>query len=161
MNKKIRQTVAMVWILGGMGITTALADKDEALPPVRHEPTKKACGECHMVFPPQMLPRASWDKIMSGLDSHFGENAAIADGERQEITTYLRAHAADSDSRMGRHFLRGMKGHDAPLRITETPYWLREHNKEVPPEAFRKPEVKSAANCPACHKQAEQGIYED
>jgi hypothetical protein len=37
---------------------------------------------------------------------------------------------------------------------------VREHRK-VAADRWGNPSVKSKANCTACHKGAEQGIYED
>ncbi len=46
------------------------ADEGVRLPPIEHPATLKECGECHLAFPPQMLPARSWDKLMGDLASH-------------------------------------------------------------------------------------------
>jgi hypothetical protein len=121
----------------------------------------KECGACHMVFPPQLLPARSWVALMDGLSNHFGESASLDDATTSDIKGYLVAHAADAGGG-GRHALRGLAASDTPLRITETPSWIREHNsREVPPSAFADPKVKSKANCVACHAKAAQGVFED
>ena len=38
---------------------------------------QQECASCHMAFPPGLLPAASWKKMMSGLDQHFGADASI------------------------------------------------------------------------------------
>jgi hypothetical protein len=48
-----------------------------------------------------------------------------------------------------------------PLRITETYSWRRAHRKELWEDAFAKPNVKSKANCVACHKDAAKGNFGD
>jgi hypothetical protein len=46
------------------------------------------------------------------------------------------------------------------LRITETPYWLKKH-REITDADWRSPQVKSKANCDACHLDALDGTFED
>ena len=36
------------------------------------------CSSCHIAYPARALPAASWKKIMSGLDKHFGVDASLA-----------------------------------------------------------------------------------
>jgi hypothetical protein len=124
------------------------------------EAVTKECGSCHMVFPPEMLPKRSWNAVMDGLSSHFGENATLDDAKKKEIADWLVAHAGDSPGVYGR-YLRGLSDKETPLRISETPYWIREHRKEVSESDFKKPNVKSKANCVACHKDGAKGVWED
>ena len=120
----------------------------------------KECGACHMVFPPQFLPARSWVALMDGLKDHFGETAALDATATKEIVDYLVAHAADAPGG-DRHYLRGLKATDTPLRITNTPAWIREHREEVSPAAFAAPKVKSKSNCVACHANAAKGVFGD
>ena len=121
----------------------------------------KECGACHMVFPPQLLPARSWVAVMDGLNNHFGETATLDPTVSKDIKDYLIAHAADSAGGE-HHALGGLSANDTPLRITETPAWIREHNsREVSPAAFADPKVKSKSNCVACHAKAAQGVFED
>ncbi|NQV83131.1 MAG: cytochrome C [Rhodospirillales bacterium] len=133
---------------------------DERYKPIRDQVVAKECGACHMAFQPQMLPKNSWRKIMEGLPSHFGEDASLNTETARHIKTYLLANAAGS-SWLGGKFMRGLSETSAPLRITETPYWIREHKEEVPQRAWKEPKVKSKANCLACHKRANSGDYDD
>jgi cytochrome c551/c552 len=119
--------------------------------------TLKECGACHMAFPPQLLPARSWKKIMSGLSDHFGENADLAEPTRAEITAYLVAHAADAPGTAnGYLFLRGVDAGAVPLRITQLPFWKAVHS-EIPAREFKSAQVKSAANCLACHRSGGRG----
>jgi hypothetical protein len=120
----------------------------------------KECGACHMVFPPQFLPARSWAALMDGLANHFGETATLDAATVKEVADYLAAHAADAPGG-DRRYLRGLKATEAPLRITETPYWIRKHTGEVSPAAFNNPKVKRKANCGACHRDAAQGTFGD
>jgi mono/diheme cytochrome c family protein len=120
----------------------------------------KECGACHMVFPPQFLPARSWAALMDGLANHFGETATLDAAIVKEVAEYLATHAADAPSG-DKRYLRGLKATETPLRITETPYWIRKHTGEVSPSTFSNPKVKSKANCVACHRDAAQGNFGD
>jgi mono/diheme cytochrome c family protein len=133
-------------------VSASRAENASGLP----ESVTKECGSCHMVFPPQMLPARSWTALMEGLASHFGENAALDEAKKKEIADYLTANAGDARGVNG-HYLRGLSKSETPLRITETPYWVREHG-EIRQSAYTK--VQSKANCVACHKNAASGIFE-
>jgi hypothetical protein len=123
----------------------AAADEFERVPPVTHAPTLQECGECHMAFPPGLLPAESWRKIMGGLSDHFGEDASLKPELAAEIERYLVENAGAGDGRL--------------LKITEQPWFRHEH--DFAPRVWQKPEVRSPANCEACHRDAAKGIFED
>jgi hypothetical protein len=149
----MKRLVLSIGIVLGLGPVTGLAiAQDHAA-----ATTQKECGACHMAFPPQLLPARSWEKIMSGLSEHFGENADLPEPTRAEIAAYLVAHAADAPGTAnGRLFLRGVDPGAVPLRITELPFWKAVHS-EVPAAEFKSVKVKSAANCLACHRNSGEG----
>jgi|TARA_B100001971_G_C17820429_1_gene348658 hypothetical protein len=153
---------AKTYILAAAALVlwSASAGADERYRPVSDERVRRLCGECHMVFQPQMLPKRSWHKLMDGLADHFGEDASLEPGESAHIRGYLVAHAADARWLDGR-FMRGIADNVTPLRISETPHWLHEHDKELSPSAYDDPKVKSKANCPARHRRAAEGDYDD
>ncbi len=124
----------------------------QLLPTPAEKTTAQQCSMCHIAYPPQMLPARSWQKLMSDLGHHFGEDASLSEEDRTTITAYLTEHAADSrlTGRESERFLRGLSPSVTPLRITDTPYWRRRHS-EISPRRFTDPKVKTAANCGACH----------
>lgn len=150
--------VFAVGLSAGVGVRAD--DREGAVRPVADKTVLKECSACHMAFPPAFLPARSWRALMSGLDEHFGENAALDEATARHITDYLVANAADAGGN-NRRVLRGVKASDTPLRITETPWWIREHRGEVRPGAFRDPRVGSKANCVACHRAAAKGYFDD
>ncbi|MEJ2623489.1 MAG: diheme cytochrome c [Pseudolabrys sp.] len=152
-------TVFAVGVFTGAG-ANAEDGEGMGLRPVTDKTVQAECGACHMAFPPGLLPARSWRAIMGKLDDHFGENAALDDETAKRITDYLVANAADSGNG-NRRVLRGVRTNDTPLRITELPWWVREHSREVRPGAFKDPRVKSKANCGACHRGAAGGYFED
>ncbi|MDZ4210776.1 MAG: cytochrome C, partial [Methylotenera sp.] len=66
---------------GGMG-----EDSGKQMPAVANAKWKAECGSCHMLYHPGLLPERSWNKMMAGLDKHFGENASLDTATRDEIT---------------------------------------------------------------------------
>lgn len=142
------------WLLGAAASADGIR-----LPPVNHAATLEECGACHLAFPPQMLPARSWGRIMGSLADHFGEDASLAEATRADIAAYLRANAADSPGAVGgQRFMRRLDPAQTPLRITETPWWQRDHD-EIRPARFESAKVKSRANCAACHRTADKGEF--
>lgn len=156
MIKNIMASVTVIMMLPLSSVSMA----DEKYSPVNNQMVKDECGSCHMAFQPQMLPKKSWKKIMETLDEHFGEDVSLDEKSSQKIKRYMMKNAADAGWFSGR-FMRGIDGDYAPIRITETPYWIREHNHEVPSYAWSDPKVKSKSNCLACHQAANKGNYDD
>lgn len=119
------------------------------------------CGACHLAYPAALLPERSWSALMSGLDNHFGDNAELDDETRAEITAYLARFAAGhGGGRTARRMLQGLDG-KTPLRITELPYFVREHD-EVPARLVRdNPEVGSFSQCDTCHRDAAKGLFDE
>ncbi|MDV7143020.1 diheme cytochrome c [Tropicimonas sp. TH_r6] len=144
MIKTLTFAVAAVVFAGAIN-----ADEMEYMPPVTHAATLEECSACHMAYPAGFLPPQSWKVMMTGLDDHFGENAGLDEETRAEIEAYLVANAGRDRSR----------SNAVPLRISDLPWFRHEHEEEVSNRQFEK--AKSWANCNACHKQAEQGIFED
>jgi hypothetical protein len=98
---------------------------------------------------------------MGGLEQHFGENASLDPATQADILRFLEANAADSGrSRMGDKVMQRMGTKATPLRITETTWFVRKHD-EVPRATWSRKAVGSAANCAACHRQAEQGVFDE
>jgi len=141
-------------------IMSSMAVADERYTPIQDKTVSKECGACHMAFQPQMLPKRSWKKIMDGLSDHFGEDASLDAKTSQHIKSYMVANAADGNW-LGGKFMRGVGDNMTPLRITETPHWVRAHGREVPSRAWKNSKVKTKANCVACHRAANRGSYDD
>ncbi len=152
MFKIVSMAVVAACLCAGAGQAAAQAAGEAAY--------VKECAACHMAFPAQLLPARSWTAVMQGLASHFGENAALDAASTTAIAAYLAAHAADAPH-MDRHALRGLAANATPLRITETPAWIREHKGEVSAADFASPKVKTKSNCAACHRDAARGIFGD
>jgi cytochrome c553 len=109
------------------------------------------CGSCHVAYPARFLGRASWGAVLAGLDSHFGADAAVDPQALEGIRAWLEAGARSQETSADGRPL---------LRISETAWFRHEHPK---PSAgvWTHPDVKSPANCGACHRQAEAGDYRE
>lgn len=142
-------------------LSRAIAGGSHYFPPVADPLVLEECGTCHLAFAPSMLPAISWKRMMGDLENHFGDNAAVDPALAEKITAYLVDNAGDTGGRRyGEKLLRGVNPDKASLRITELPKWLREHRK-VPDWEWRHKEVRTRANCAACHVDAERGYYDE
>ena len=118
---------------------------------------KEECGSCHIAYPAELLPPGSWQKMMTGLDDHFGESAELDDQSRLAIETYLMESSQSVDYR---RMLRNL-GDQLPIRITQLPYFIHEHN-EIPAKFIEgNDNVGSLSQCNACHRYAEQGDFDE
>ena len=115
------------------------------------------CAACHMAYPPSLLPADSWSGLMQTLSDHFGEDASLDAATTAELTAWLRANAAESaDTKPAHVFARTAR--QAPFTLTETPFW-RETHAGIDKALFRRAPIYSAANCAACHQDAESGRF--
>lgn len=112
---------------------------------------QQECAGCHMAYPPGLLPAASWTKMMSGLDKHFGVDASLTPAEVTEISNFLTKNASNR-----------WTASTAPLRITDSVWFKTKHNsREIPPDVWKRASVKSPSNCMACHSGADKGDFEE
>ncbi len=169
-HRNLFRMLALLVLLMGATISVAHANDDDDDDDERHEGIsrerhggkpaqpaginatfQKECSSCHIAYSPGLLPAESWRKVMSGLDKHFGTDASLTDQENKEITAFLVKHASN---RWG--------ASTAPLRITETSWFKRKHDShEISSDVWKRPSVKSPANCAACHPQADRGDFEE
>ncbi|OIQ75765.1 dihem cytochrome c [mine drainage metagenome] len=110
---------------------------------------QQECSSCHIAYPPGLLPGASWKKIMSGLDQHFGANASLGQPETEEITAFLVKNGSN-------HWT----AKTAPLRITQSG-WYKSIHSELSAAVWKRASVKSHSNCSACHATAAKGIFSE
>lgn len=133
----------------------------KAFPPVDNAKWRSECASCHMLYHPALLPERSWRKLMATLDKHFGENAGVDAATEKEIANFLAANAADrGNSRRARKIMQTIPSEAAPLRSSETGYFIRKHD-EVSPEVWKRKAVGSKANCAACHADAARGNFDE
>jgi nitrate/TMAO reductase-like tetraheme cytochrome c subunit len=109
------------------------------------------CASCHMAYPPGLLSEKSWQNVMGNLSKHFGTDASIDQKDQSAITNWLKKNAAT----------RQKYSELAPEnRITKTTWFIRKHD-EIRADVWKRPSIKSPANCAACHTNAAEGIFSE
>jgi hypothetical protein len=119
------------------------------------------CGSCHLSFHPSLLPERSWNRLLAEQSRHFGADLALDAATTATLLTYARNNAADKRrSEAAFKIDSSVPAAAAPMRITETPYWLKKHS-DIAAADWALPWIKSKANCGACHLDAQAGTFED
>lgn len=130
----------------------AQADSGSAMPRQILPAYQQECAACHLAYPPGMLPAQSWKRIMGGLDRHYGTDASLDEASVRQIGAWLQTHAGS--------YKRVSSEAPPQDRITRSPWFERKH-RQLDPTIWKQAAVKSAANCMACHTQADKGNYDD
>lgn len=122
---------------------------------------EECAKSCHIGFHPNLLPASSWQKLMSGLGNHFGEDVSLNENVNKEILDYLvSASAEHSVSEASKKLMYSIKEGDTPIKVTEIPYWMKKHS-EISDEVYKRKSIASKSNCTACHPGSEIGSFED
>jgi cytochrome c553 len=158
-NEHLRTlTDVTVWLISSAFLAVLLVAQADAAPPAvatggggPAATWREECGSCHIAFPARLLPGTAWNAVLEGLDRHYGVDASLPPATVREIRGYL---AARSGPDAGAAHVQG-----AP-RITTSAWFRREHD-EVASEVWKRPTVRSAANCGACHAGAATGNFDE
>ena len=151
-TSRLTQTSRLVAAaLGLAALGTAHADSDRMMPRAVPPAYTQECAACHTAYPPGMLPAPSWQRIMGGLDKHYGSDASLDPATVKQLSAWLQTHAGTYKR------VREVPPED---RITRSEWFVRKH-REVAPSVWGLPSVKSAANCAACHGGADRGDFDD
>ncbi|MCF6238116.1 MAG: diheme cytochrome c [Candidatus Marinimicrobia bacterium] len=130
--------------------------------PVENPQYLEECGGCHFPYQPGLLPARSWVKLMMGLENHFGENAELPLDDAKRIENYLVINAADHSSyKRSQKIMKYIRPGDVPLRISETAYFIKEHDELSRKMVQDNPQVGSFSKCESCHTQAAKGSFEE
>jgi mono/diheme cytochrome c family protein len=109
------------------------------------------CAACHTAYAPALLPAASWQRIVDGLDRHYGSDASVDAATAREIGAFLQANAGNT---------RRVRAAPPQDRITRSAWFERKH-RGIGAAVWRHPGVVSAAQCGACHRGADRGDFDD
>jgi hypothetical protein len=119
----------------------------------------EACSECHIFYPPFLLPKESWTLMMNNLNNHFDEELEYDKKMFQGIKNYLIKNSATNSKQESAvnmsYFIK-----DNNYSITSNQYWINTH-KNIPQSKFEDEKVGRKYNCSACHSDIENGIIED
>jgi len=145
-----RVLLAFTVLLGSGHIAHADGDQRAThLPPLPKY--RQECASCHVAYPPGMLPPESWQRLIDNLPRHFGTDASLDAASVKELSAWLTANAGT---------YKRVRAAPPEDRITTSAWFERKHD-EVPAAAWKRPGVKSPANCSACHAQAQQGDFNE
>jgi hypothetical protein len=97
---------------------------------------------------------------MGDLENHFGDDASLNKEDEKIILDFLVQFSAEKSTQEASFKILNSIGNKDIIAITQTSFWKNEH-KDIPKEVFLKEEVKSKANCKACHSDVEKGLIED
>lgn len=143
------RTLTLAALLAAVCSTAAWADSSPRTPLL--PAYVQECGACHVAYPPGLLGAAAWQRQMAGLKKHYGSDASLDAAAQAQISAWLQANAGS-----------GKRAEAAPPedRITRGRWFQREHD-EVSDATWRRPSIKSASNCAACHTKAAEGSYRE
>lgn len=114
--------------------------------PVQNERYRSECGSCHFAYQPRFLGQASWEKMFSSLQDHFGTDASLDKKTTDSLRDYVLQNSGRDTGEI--------------QRITDLRWFGHEHG-EIPQRFIAQPNVKSLSNCQACHRNAANGDYSE
>ncbi|MDX3958989.1 diheme cytochrome c [Aliarcobacter cryaerophilus] len=134
---------------------------DVTIKPVDNTIYEKECGSCHFAYPAGLLPSSSWNKMMSNLDKHFGDDATVDEKTFQTLSSYLNENSAEKSMqyKRSRKIVENLNG-TIPDSISKMPYMKKKH-EDIKEYLITQKEVKGMFNCTACHQNAKKGIFSD
>lgn len=145
----VQSVSGLIAALCGAGAAMADSARAPQVPPL---PTyQQECSSCHVAYPAGMLPAASWQRLMSNLPRHYGTDASLDPPTVQQLSAWLTAHGGT---------YRRVREVPPEDRITRSAWFGRKHD-DVSPSTWKRPAIKSAANCSACHTRADQGEFNE
>lgn len=65
----------------------------KAAAPSPRDTYQRECGDCHVAYPPRLLPAADWRRIVGTLDRHFGVDASLDAATSASIAAWLESNA--------------------------------------------------------------------
>ncbi|WP_425258699.1 diheme cytochrome c [Rubrivivax sp. RP6-9] len=148
--RNVLPTLLSIAFLAALPAAT-LADSGRAMPQPVPAAYTQECASCHMAYPPGLLPARSWQRLMGGLERHYGSDASLDAATRQPIDAWLQANAGT---------YKRVAEEPPQDRITRSAWFARKH-RQIDPAVWQLASVRSAAQCAACHTDAERGRFDD
>jgi len=112
---------------------------------------KNECGSCHVAFPAKFMSSDTWQKIMSRLEDHYGDNAELDADPLKQISQYLLNNAGRWRT----------WENSKTLRITDSRKFMREHDEVPRSTVGPNAKVKSYTDCAACHQNAANAAFNE
>ncbi len=138
-------------------------ERQKEVRPVVDPDWRRECGECHLAYPPGLLPARSWQALLApdALRAHFGVNAELAPTMQVRLLALAREEAADQAwAKRSRKIAAATASGPAPLRISEVRTIARAHAAVAEDVRAQRFSVPSMAACERCHAQADDGVFD-
>jgi hypothetical protein len=110
---------------------------------------RNECGSCHDPYPPGLMNKGDWARVMRNLDRHYGTDASLDGKATGRIARWLEENAGQRATLSG-----------DPPRFTGSSWFKRQH-REVPADVWKDPKVKTPAYCSGCHLTASAGNFNE
>lgn len=149
LNAALRPGLAALLGLAALG--AAHADSGRMMPRDMPQAYTAECAACHTAYSPGLLPARSWQRIMTGLDQHYGTDASLDEATVRQLSTWLQANAGT---------YKRVNEEPPQDRLTRSAWFARKHD-DIPPSVWKHAAIKSPANCGACHTGADRGDFDD
>ena len=158
----MKKTILTSLLIAGSLVAGSLTANKRGVAPVSDSFYMKECASCHFAYQPGLLPSKSWEKMMGNLSNHFGTDASLEPVDNKTILKYLVENSAEKSTQYKRSkkINDSIPRNETPIAITETKYFIKEH-RGIPSRLIEQKEVKSLANCMACHTTADTGSYSE
>lgn len=132
--------------------TRWMENKKPGVSAVKFKQYKDLCGSCHFAYQPGLLPGMSWEKIMTKLESHFGQSLKMTEVEKRIMMRYVLDNSAGHvNDEISTQILQTLQYNPVPIRITKTTFFIDKHNHLE--------NQKNIVQCDNCHQDAGQGYY--
>ena len=138
----------VVWSVAVIVLVAGLNQPADAGPADDRKVLQDECGSCHLAYPTKFLSPTAWGQVLGHLDGHYGVDASLDGANLAAVARELRVTGMQQP------------GTAALPRITRSDWFLDEHD-DVRSDVWRRPAIKSAANCDACHQGAARGDFDE
>ena len=112
---------------------------------------KNECASCHMAYPPAMLSKPAWQRIMGSLDKHYGSDASLDAATVRQIGMWLQAYGGT---------YKRVEDSSPADRLTTTQWFAKKH-RTIEKAVWARKSINGKAQCQACHQAADIGDFED
>jgi len=105
---------------GSVTLNPVMAGSENLFPAKISPQYQQECAACHLAYPPALLPRQSWIRLMNNLEHHFGSDASIDIEAVKEVSVWLNDNAGT---------YKRVRAQPKDDRITESDWFVRKHRK--------------------------------
>lgn len=97
---------------------------------------------------------------MGDLENHFGDDASLDVEDTKNILEFLVQNSAETSTMQSSLMFLKSIGNKDIIAMSQTKVWEKLH-KDIEKEVFESNDIKSKANCKACHTDIEKGLIDN